>query len=263
MIIVRGTAFPLPACTGVTMLLLKRILFAALLLTPHVAWADERADKQHYGRCLQAASDNSAAALADADHWARSGGGPAAEHCAALALLGLGRTGEAAARLDALARAPHLPDSGMRALLFDQAGNAYMLAGNGAKAAAALRAALTLSAQDADLFADLARAQAMQKDWAGAVSSLDGALALAPRRADLLVLRASAHRALKQLAAANADIDAALKLRPGDSSALLERGLLRRQIGDVGGARADFSQVVKTGGAAAAEARENLDSLAE
>lgn len=241
----------------------KRILFALILLAPRAALADEQADKQHYGRCLQAASTSPAAALNDASGWARSGGGAAAEHCAALALLGLGRIGEAATRLDALARAPRVPSSGMRALLFDQAGNAFMLAGDGAKAASALRAALTLSAQDPDLFADLARAQAMQKDWTGALSSLNGALALAPRRTDLLILRASAHRALKQLAAARADIDAALKVRPGDSDALLERGLLKRQVGDIGGARADFTQVVKAGGGGAAEAHDNLAAMAQ
>lgn len=241
----------------------KRILFALIFLMPRAALADEQADSQHYTRCLQAASANPTAALADASSWARGGGGAAAEHCTALALMGLQRYGEAGARLDALARVPRLPASNMRPLLFDQAGNAFMLAGDGARAAASLRAALTLSAQDPDLFADLARAQAMQKNWAGAISSLDGALALAPRRADLLVLRSSAHRALKQLAAARTDIEAALKLSPGNGDALLERGLLRRQIGDPAGARADFTQAAKAGGRIGAEARDNLQSLAD
>ena len=68
------------------------------------------------------------------------------------------------------------------------------------------QAALALSAGDADLFADLARAQAMRHDWHEVDLDLNAALQLAPRRADLLVLRASARRALQHYAEARADI---------------------------------------------------------
>ena len=109
-----------------------------------------------------------------------------------MALVELKRYPEAAARLDALGRAPGMGD--LRATVFDQAGNAWMLAGNAAQAVASFSAALALSANDADLYADLARAQAMQKDWREVESDLNAALALQPKRADLLVLRASACR---------------------------------------------------------------------
>ena len=67
-----------------------------------------------------------------------------------------------------------------------------MLAGDADRAVASFSNALTLSANDADLYADLARAQAMKKSWGEAEADLNEALALQPRRADLLVLRASA-----------------------------------------------------------------------
>lgn len=216
-------------------------------------------DSARYNRCLAATGTNAVAALADAEGWAKSGGGVPAAHCAAIALVALKRYEEAGARLDRIAADSAVPDVSFRAELFTQAGNAWLMAGNGAKAAQSLTAALTLSSGDADLFADLARAQAMQRKWQEADLSLITALNMSPRRADLLVLRASARRALKRYAAARDDIEAALKLRPGDGAALVERGSLRRQLGDIGGARRDFQTALKSD--AAAEARAHLDAL--
>jgi len=199
-----------------------------------------------------------AAALADAEAWARNGGGVPAQHCAASALVGLNRFAEAGGRLDKIAGGRGVPDAAFRAELFDQAGNAWLLAGDGAKAVQSFSAALALSGGDADLFADLARAQAMRKNWPEVVLDLNAALQIR-RDPELLVLRASAHRALKHFKAADSDLDAALKLRPGDGDALVERGLLRKQLGDLGGARRDFQAALKTDAAAAA--KENLGLL--
>ena len=219
-------------------------------------------DAAHYRRCLADSNTNPQAALGDAEAWGRSRGGVPAEHCAALALVTLKRYPEAGTRLDRIAAGSEKLDASFRAELFDQAGNAWLLAGDGARAVQSFSGALALSAGDADLFADLARAQAMRRDWPEVVLDLNAALQLAPRRADLLVLRASARRALKSFREAGADIDAALKLKPGDGDALLERGLLRRQLGDLGGARRDFETAAKSGpGNAAAQAKANLEDL--
>ena len=217
-------------------------------------------EPQHYRLCLAMSSSNPAGALGDAQVWAREGGGVPAQHCAALAMVGLRRYAEAGAALDKLAADKSVPEAGFRSELFDQAGNAWLLAGNAANAVRSFSAALTLSAGDADLYADLARAQAMRKNWHEVDLDLNAALQLTPRRADLLVLRASARRALKRYDDARNDIEAALKLKPGDGGALVERGLLRRQLGDLGGAKRDFQAALKTG--AAAEAQDNLNQLA-
>jgi tetratricopeptide (TPR) repeat protein len=219
-------------------------------------------DSAHYRRCLDAGSANPAAALADAEAWVRSEGGVPAEHCAALALVSLKRYADAGTRLDRIAAGREALNAEFRVALFDQAGNAWLLAGDGARAVQSFSSALTLSAGDADLFADLARAQAMVKNWHEVDLDLNAALQLSPRRADLLVLRASARRALKRYEQARTDIEAALKLKPGDGDALVERGLLRKQLGDIGGARRDFQAALKTASSeAAAEAKENLDAL--
>ena len=228
-------------------------------LSAHAAVDAPLPDRARYNKCLAATNTNPAAALADAESWAKSGGGVPAAHCAALALVSLKRYGEAGMRLDRIAADAAVPDVSFRADLFTQAGNAWLMAGNGAKAAQSFTAALTLSSGDADLFADLARAQAMRRNWHEADLSLSTALNMSPRRPDLLVLRASARRALKRYADARDDIAAALKLKPGDGAALVERGALRRQLGDIGGARRDFQAALKSD--AAAEARANLEAL--
>jgi tetratricopeptide (TPR) repeat protein len=252
----------------VTLLRVHRILAAGMLtLLPLAAWAAIGTPKPlpasaHYSNCIAASGSNPAAALADAQAWEKLDGGVPASHCAALALVNLKRYPEAAGLLDKIAADRGVPDLSFRAALYDQAGNAWMLAGDGVRAVASLQAALTLSAGDADLFADLARAQAMRHNWLEVDLDLNAALHLSPRRADLLVLRASARRALQRYGEARTDIETALKLRPGDSNALVESGLLRKQLGDLGGAKRDFQAALKTAsGETAAQARENLAAL--
>ena len=239
--------------------ILLLLCFFALPAAAAVGSVRPPSASQHYRLCVAASSNNPASALGDAEDWIRSGGGVPAQHCAALALVGLKRYGEAGTRLDKAAADKAVPDASFRSQLSDQAGNAWLLAGNGAKAVQSFTAALALSGGDADLFADLARAQAMRKNWQEVDLDLNAALQMMPRRADLLVLRASARRALKRYADARTDIEAALKLKPGDGGALVERGLLRRQLGDLGGAKRDFEAALKT--SAASEAQENLDQL--
>ena len=247
--------------------MLRHILIIILVLLPLAARAAigsaaPASERAHYRRCLADSSANPTIALGDAEAWVKSGGGVPAEHCAALALVALKRYAEAGTRLDSIASGRQRLDVEFRVALYDQAGNAWLLAGEGAKAVQSLSGSLALSAGDADLFTDLARAQAMVRNWHEVVLDLNAALQLSPRRADLLVLRASARRALKQYGEARGDIDTALKLKPGDGDALVESGLLRRQLGDLGGARRDFEAALKTAsGAAAAQARDNLAAL--
>jgi tetratricopeptide (TPR) repeat protein len=242
--------------------LFRRALIAGTCLGLLSMAAEAASDSAHYRRCMAASSANPDAALADAENWVHENGGVPAEHCAASALFNLKRYTEAGTRLDRIASGPAKLDAEFRVALFDQAGNAWLMAGDGQRAVQSFSGALTLSAGDPDLFADLARAQAMRRNWHEVDLDLNAALQLAPRRADLLVLRASARRALKRYEDARTDLDAALKIKPGDGGALVERGLLRRQLGDVGGARRDFQAALKTGSATiAAEAKAHLDDL--
>ena len=207
---------------------------------------DDAAARTRYEKCLATANLDPAQALNSATEWSRAKGGAPALHCAAVALVELKRYPEAATRLDQLGRAPDMGN--LRPQIFDQAGNAWMLAGDADKAVTSFSAALTLSANDADLYADLARAQAMKKSWGEAEADLNQALSLQPRRPDLLVLRASARDAQGKLNDARQDVDRALTLKPSLPDAVVERGEIARHAGDVAGARRDFESVAKTGG---------------
>lgn len=217
-----------------------------------------------YEACLARAQSDPSGALILASSWAKSGGGAPAEHCAALALVGLRRFAEAGAKLDALGRLPAPGGADMRTAIYDQAGNAWLLAGQADHAIGSFSAALAIDPLDADLLADRARANAFKKNWAKAEADLTAALMVNPDRADLYVLRGSARHGMGRRADARADFERALKLQPTNADALVERGTARLEDGDVAGARADWERVVTMvpGTAAAETARQHLEDSA-
>jgi tetratricopeptide (TPR) repeat protein len=220
-------------------------------------------DGAHYEKCLAAARKTPAPALASAEDWRAAGGGFPADHCAAVALFGLGRYPEAASRFEALAGAMMERGPDLRAGALQQAGQAWLLANAPDKAKSDFDAALSFTPEDPDILIDRARAGAETRDWKGAVADLDRALVLAPRRADALVYRATAWRQLGDLDRARADIEAALAAAPDDAAGLLERGNIRRLAGDEAGAGADWRRVEERapGTAEAAAAKDNLARL--
>ena len=220
--------------------------------------------KDQYDLCLARLSTDPAGALAQAGAWAKTGGGAPADHCAALALVGLRRYGEAATKLDSLARSRFAATAEMRTALFDQSGNAWLLAGRPDSAIASFSAALAVDPLDADILSDRARAYAVKLSWAKAESDLTAALLVSPERADLYVLRGSARHALGRKTDARVDFDRALKLQPRNPDALVERGATKLESGDVAGARADWQSVVASfpGSPAAETARQYLTDSA-
>src|SRR5262249_14801946 len=137
-----------------------------------------------------------------------------AEHCLAVALIGLREYKTAATRLEALAQAMLRAPAALRAEVLDQAGQAWLLAGDPARAYAAAGAALTLLPNDPDLLVDRAEAAGTAGWYDKAVDDLDRVLKASPKRLDALIYRATANRVLKRLDRAWSDIDQALKLSP-------------------------------------------------
>jgi tetratricopeptide (TPR) repeat protein len=178
-----------------------------------------------------------------------------------VALVGLRRFAEAGTKLDALGGSSVTGDADMRTAILDQAGNAWLLAGQPDRAIASFGVALAIDPLDADLLADRARAQAFKKNWAKAESDLTAALMVNPDRADLYVLRGSARHGMGRRADARADFEQALRLQPNNADALVERGTAKLEDGDVAGARADWQRVLSTapGTAAAESARQHLE----
>lgn len=197
-----------------------------------------------YQQCVELTKTNAQGAYNQALAWHSAGGGTSAEHCGALALVQLRRYAEAAPKLDALARQQGLAPA-LRAQIYDQAGNSWLLAEDPLKAEYSFSNALSFAARDVDVLADRARARAMRKDWLGAEADLNTALSADADRADLLVLRASARHAAGKKVEARADIDRALGIFPNYGDALVERGAMKFEDGDVNGAGADWNQVIR------------------
>jgi tetratricopeptide (TPR) repeat protein len=171
--------------------------------------------------------------------------------------------GRAAQRFESIARNPSAGAAGVRAGLFGQAGNAWLLARRGREAEAALTSALKLVPRNVDFLVDRARARAMMRNWAGADGDLSAALAMTSGRADVYLLRAATRRALNRLPDARRDIDSALFINPRYAEALVERGSMRLIAGDKQGARRDWLQVllIAPNGPAGDEARRRIEDL--
>ncbi|HEV2301157.1 MAG TPA: tetratricopeptide repeat protein [Stellaceae bacterium] len=204
---------------------------------------DAAAAAATYARCLKLAETEPAAARVLAGAWASRGGAHPAEHCAAVALFHLGQYKEAATRLDALAHQMNKGPADLVAGVLDQAGEAWLMAGDPVRAYADCGAALILAPDDPGILTDRAQAAAAAGHYDRAVGDLDRVLGKDPNEVDALVYRAAAYRALGRLDPALADADKAVALRPHSLSGLLERGNIRRLKGDNAGARADWLEL--------------------
>jgi len=235
--------------------MIQFVVAAALALTA--------ADSFSYNACLTKVDRHPDDALEMAMNALGEGDDASAEHCAAVALVGLKQYGEAARRLDALARKSSAGGVEVRAQLLSQAGNAWLLAGQPELATASFTAALALMPDEAEHLIDRARASAALKKWAAAEADLSAALVAEPGSVQALVLRSSARRAQKNLKGAMGDIIRAIELEPENVEALAERGLLRAAQGDKAGARKDFLAVLERApeSEAAASARIQIEKL--
>jgi tetratricopeptide (TPR) repeat protein len=224
---------------------------------------DAAAEAATYERCMKLARQNPDEARDMAQSWHERGGAHPADHCAAVALIGLKQYKEAALRLEALAQAMTTAPAGLRAEVLDQAGQAWGLAGDPVRAYAAAGAAVALEPKDPDLVIDRAQAAAGVGYYDKAVADLDHVLKADPSRIDALIYRASANRALDRLDPALADVEKAIARAPNSAPALLERGNIRRLKGDDEGARQDWEQVGQLAPASPADmaAKANIEHL--
>lgn len=218
---------------------------------------------ERYDSCLADTRRDPAAALKAAEDWREVGGGFPAEHCAAIALIGLQRYPEAAQRLEALAGQMMTEPAELRADALDQAGQAWLLANQPDRAKTAFDAALSFVPHKPDFLIDRSEALADGGHYWDAIDDLNRALQADPKNVDALVFRASAYRHVggtDALELANADANRALVLSPNSVPGLLERGNIRRLRGDNVGAKTDWQRVITLApqSQAAHYARDNL-----
>ncbi len=221
-------------------------------------------DEQRYEACMTMARRDANTAFDQALTWQDQGGGAPARHCAAVALVALKQYKQGAERLEQLAQELKNPEQELlRVGLLAQAGQAWLLLGDTARANAVQSAALKLVPQDPELWIDRGQTLATAKNYKEAVADFDQAIKLDPERADAFLFRASARRFLENFAGARQDVDRALKLRPTDPDALVERGIIKRLTGDDAGAREDWLAVIKAhpDSPAALAAQSNLEKM--
>ena len=204
-----------------------------------------------------------------ASGWQVEGGGIDARQCLGLAYVALERWTEAASVYEQAARDADLASDPRRADLRVQAGNAWLAAGDGSRALAALDAALaTPNLSDplrGEVHLDRARAQVALGNAAGARTDLDRALQLVPADPFAWYLSAALARRQNDLARAQADIQRALQLAPDSPDIALLAGTLAGLAGNMTEAERLYRQVAE--GAPDSEAgraaRASLETLRE
>jgi tetratricopeptide (TPR) repeat protein len=135
-----------------------------------------------YEQCLAMLPNDPRGAANFAESW--SDGGDGAAHCAALAEVALGNVQMGADHLARLAAASQAP-AAARAAVYEQAAQAWLMAGRAAQAFDAGTAALALAPDDADLLVDRAVAAAALNRFNEALTDLTHALEIDPNRAEL------------------------------------------------------------------------------
>ncbi len=226
--------------------LVRAIALAIAAGVAAAAVAQETDPKQRYRECLALAREDPEEAFEQAIAWRDLGGGNAARHCVAVALIELEKFEQAAARLETLATEMKA-SANMKAAVLGQSGQAWMMAGGFERANGVLSAALELIPQGllaADLLVDRGVVLAGAKNYWEAIDDFNAAIEIAPERAEAYVFRAAAYRYVDSFELALDDIERALEIESDHLQALLERGIIRRLQNDIKGARADWLRII-------------------
>ncbi|MBS0384880.1 MAG: hypothetical protein JSS00_05980 [Proteobacteria bacterium] len=201
--------------------------FALLQAAPAVA-TDANA---RFQQCVAMIDSHADRAYEEGMAWAAETHSVLGYRCAAMALVAQHRYEDAARRFQSLAMALS-PDLGaLRAELFSQAGNTFLLDHNPASARSAFTLAIATIHGDReqlpDLLIDRARAYAMEHDYRHAEEDLSQSLDIRPNDALALRLRASARMHQSSFDLAEADAQAAVRLEPTNVDNLLVLGNVR------------------------------------
>ncbi len=220
---------------------------ALLVLAIAFAAGTARAEETGYDACIGLVADDPAAALNMAQNLKLKGGGDEAGgmHCEALALMGMGRAGEAGSAFFDLAERMLNADDAMRSEIYAQAGDAWAIAGSPKLALRAYDNAIARMPEDATYYAGRARVKAIAKDWKGVRDDAAEALALDPNYPEPMLLRSAANRTLGYPRASLVDANHAVELRPHSLDALLERGLVHKALGDKHSAWGDWNTLLR------------------
>lgn len=238
-----------------------------LLLAVQTAAGPPSPVRERWDVCVDTATGDPAAGIAEADRWKLAGGGFLAEQCRGLAYAKAERWVSAAGAFEAAAREAEVARDVRAGKYWAQAGNAWLAAKDAAKARGALDAALAtgnlsgLELGEAHL--DRARARVAANDRQGARQDLDRAVVEAAADPMAWLLSATLARRMDDVPLAQKHIARALELAGDDASVQLEAGNIAAMARDEAGAKAAWDKAVRAapGSPAAAAARAALNQF--
>lgn len=185
-------------------------------------------DLQRYDKCIDLATTKPGEAVAAAAQWRAQGGGYLAQQCLGMAYAGQQKWTDAAEAFEVAAREGAVAHESRTANYWAQAGNAWALAGEFAKARTALDSAIsagTLRGLDlGEAYLDRARVRVVQADLPGARQDMDEAVNYAADDPLAWLLSATLARRMNDVGLARRHINEALKRSPDDASVQLEAG---------------------------------------
>ncbi len=217
---------------------------------------------QQYQACMKLVHQAPEAAFDSGLTWKSLGGGEAAEHCIATALIGMKRYKTGAQRLEKLADESRRPKE-FKAQILAQAAQGWFLAEEVERARAVLTTAISLAPDNGELYVDRAEVRASRQHYRDAMDDLNRAIALDSKNVEAYVFRGSINRLTEAFEAAWEDINHALDLDGQNPEALLERGMLYRIEGVDDLARQDWMTVLEVdpNSEVAETARLNLEKM--
>lgn len=192
---------------------------------------------EDYDACLALVQSDAPRAEQEAGDWARFGGGAAARHCYALALLAIGAPLRAADEMiGAAVEEPGLTEVSRSDLLV-QAGEVLVDEDDLLTAAVVAEQALRLTPQGPGALGLRGAVRVANGELPAAIRDLDLAIERGGPKPRWLLRRAAALRQRGQLVAARDDASFALELAPNDPVAWLEQGRIQAGLKEMAEAR--------------------------
>jgi tetratricopeptide (TPR) repeat protein len=184
-----------------------------------------------------------------ASAWRLQGGGLPARHCLGLAYTAMERWAPAAEAFGQAAAEAEIAKDPRRSDWWVQSGNAWLAAGDAAKARSAFDSALVAGISSPELrgevHLDRARAAVALGALGAARSDIELALKLVPGDPFVWVLSSALALKEEQVGRAQADIAKATELAPEDPDVLLQAGNVAGVSGDVEQARTLFAKAAR------------------
>ena len=206
-------------------------------------------DLARFDACLALIKKDPAAAILQAEAWAKRSANVPSRHCLGLAFVADERWAPAALTFEQAAQDAETAGDGRAALLWSQAANAALAADDPTKARASLDRALAIpalpSGMAGEAWLDRGRADVALNDPAQGRIDIDKALAIVPQDPFAWLLSATLARRQNDLTRAATDIAKAVAKAPQDPSVALEEGNIAAAAGQTDAAKRAWTRAAQ------------------